>query len=216
MVKPLINGFKHFRNNYFSKERVFFKTLLERGQKPKIMIISCSDSRVDPAILFSTKPGELFIVRNVANLVPPYEPDEGYHGVSAAIEFAVKDLKVDHIIVLGHAFCGGISELCKNCKDEKLGLDGKISNNREFLDSWIQISKKSIIDLDFDNWPGPTQHIAEKNSIINSINNLRSFPWISDLVTNNKIKLHGWWFDMENSSLWNLKHKDNKFVRLVP
>ena len=215
MVKPLISGFKHFRDNYFSKERVFFKTLLERGQKPKIMIISCSDSRVDPAILFGTKPSEWFIVRNVANLVPPYEPDEGYHGISAAIEFAVKDLKVDHIIVLGHAFCGGISELCKNCKDEKLGFN-KIANNREFLDSWIQISKKSIIDLDFDNWPGPIQHIAEKNSIINSINNLRSFPWISDLETNNKIKLHGWWFDMENSSLWDLKHKDNKFVRLVP
>ena len=101
MVKPLINGFQNFRDNYFSKEKSFFENLIKKGQKPKVMIISCSDSRVDPAILFNAKPGELFVVRNVANLVPPYEPDEGYHGVSAAIEYATKDLLVEHIVVLG-------------------------------------------------------------------------------------------------------------------
>ena len=215
MVKPLINGFQSFRNNYFSKEKVFFNKLIKRGQKPKIMIISCSDSRVDPAILFDTRPGELFVVRNVANLVPPYEPDEGYHGVSAAIEYAIKDLLVEHVIVLGHAFCGGISSLCETCKNEKEGKD-KNSYNREFLDSWIEISKKSISELDFNKWPGPTQHIAERNSIINSINNLMTFPWISKLVLNKNLELHGWWFDLENSSLWDLNHKNKSFERLVP
>ena len=122
MVKPLINGFKNFRNNYFDKERQFFNRLIKRGQHPKIMVISCSDSRVDPAIVFNARAGELFVVRNVANLVPPYEPDDGYHGVSAAIEYAVRDLKVKDIVILGHAFCGGITALCSACKNEIEGI----------------------------------------------------------------------------------------------
>lgn len=216
MVKPLINGFQNFRDNYFSKEKSFFENLIKKGQKPKVMIISCSDSRVDPAILFNAKPGELFVVRNVANLVPPYEPDEGYHGVSAAIEYATKDLLVEHIVVLGHAFCGGISALCEICKNEKDGLDHGNSNKREFLESWIKISKQSILELDFKNWPGSTQHLAERKSIINSINNLMTFPWVSELVSNKKLELHGWWFNLENSSLWNFNHKNKCFEELVP
>ena len=94
MAAPLIDGFQHFRENFFGKDKEFFAQLVERGQRPKIMIISCADSRVDPAILFNTRPGELFMVRNVANLIPPYAPDDGHHGVSAAIEFGVRDLEV--------------------------------------------------------------------------------------------------------------------------
>ena len=216
MVKPLINGFQSFRNNYFDKERKFFNRLTKRGQKPKIMVISCSDSRVDPAILFNTRAGELFVVRNVANLVPPYEPDDGYHGVSAAIEFAVRELKVKDIVILGHAFCGGITALCNACKNEIEGIQESIENKKEFINSWISISKKVILDLDLNDWPGPSQHIAEKASIRNSLNNLMSFPWISSLVSNKNLKLHGWWFDMENASLWNINQKNNKFERLIP
>ena len=216
MVKPLIYGFQNFRDNYFSKEKSFFENLIKKGQKPKVMIISCSDSRVDPAILFNAKPGELFVVRNVANLVPPYEPDEGYQGVSAAIEYATKDLLVEHIVVLGHAFCGGIAALCEICKNEKDGLNHGNSNKREFLESWIKISKQSILELDFKNWPGSTQHLAERKSIINSINNLMTFPWVSELVANKKLELHGWWFNLENSSLWNFNHKNKCFEELVP
>ena len=217
MVKPLINGFQSFRNNYFDKERKFFNRLTTRGQKPKIMVISCSDSRVDPAILFNTRAGELFVVRNVANLVPPYEPDDGYHGVSAAIEFAVRDLKVKDIVILGHAFCGGITALCRACKNEIAGIQESNENKKEFINSWISISKKAILDLDLNDWPhGPSQHIAEKASIQNSLNNLMSFPWISNLVSSNNLMLHGWWFDMENASLWSVNQKNNEFERLIP
>jgi len=216
MVKPLINGFQSFRNNYLDKDKKFFNRLIERGQKPKIMVISCSDSRVDPAILFNTRAGELFVVRNVANLVPPYEPDDGHHGVSAAIEFAVLDLKVKDIVILGHAFCGGITALCNECKNEIEGMQESNENKKEFINSWISISKKAILDLDLSDWPGPSQHIAEKASITNSLNNLMSFPWISKLVSNNDLMLHGWWFDMENASLWSVNQKNYEFERLIP
>ena len=216
MLKPLINGFQSFRNNYFDNESKFFNKLTKRGQKPKIMVISCSDSRVDPAILFNTRAGELFVVRNVANLVPPYEPDDGYHGVSAAIEFAVRELKVKDIVILGHAFCGGITALCNACKNEIEGIQESNEPKKEFINSWISISKKAILDLDLNDWPGPSQHIAEKASILNSLNNLMSFPWICKLVSNNNLTLHGWWFDMENAALWSVNQKNKEFEKLIP
>ena len=137
MVKKLIEGFQIFTNSFFDKDSDFYQNLRKRGQKPEIMIISCSDSRVDPANLFGTKPGELFVVRNVANLVPPYQPDDNYHGVSAAIEFGVRDLGVKDIVILGHAFCGGIDALCS------YGLGEKI-NDREFITPWIKIAMPVI------------------------------------------------------------------------
>ena len=104
MVKTLIDGFKNFREEYFAEGSVLFQKLVRRGQAPKIMVVCCSDSRVDPAILFGLRPGELFVIRNVANLVPIYSPDDQFHGVSAALQFGVRDLAVSEIIVLGHAF----------------------------------------------------------------------------------------------------------------
>ena len=114
MLEFLKEGFKDFKKNYYENDKSYINKLVKSGQKPKFMVIACSDSRVDPAILFQTKPGEVFAVRNVANLVPPYSPDKGHHGVSAAIEFGVLDLKIKHIIILGHAHCGGITTLCNN------------------------------------------------------------------------------------------------------
>ena len=133
MVKKLIDGFQTFTNSFFDKDTYFYENLVKHGQKPDVMIISCSDSRVDPANLFGTKPGELFVVRNVANLIPPYQPDNNYHGVSAAIEFGVKDLRIKNIVILGHSFCGGIDTLCS------YSLGRKISN-REFIIPWIKIA----------------------------------------------------------------------------
>ena len=216
MVTPLIEGFKNFKKNYFEKNKLFFDRLVKNGQKPKVMIISCSDARVDPSTIFNAKPGELFIVRNVANLVPPYASNEDFHGVSAAIEFAVLDLKVEHIIILGHAFCGGISALCKSCKLEQEDIQGTNENNKEFIDNWVNISKNAIIKLNLKNWPGSIQHIAERESILNSLNNLMTFPWVSELVKKNNLTIHGWWFDIENGSLWNVDKKNNKFAKLVP
>ena len=178
------------------------------------MIISCSDSRVDPAILFNTKPGDLFVVRNVANLVPPFEEDDVYHGVSSALEYAVKTLKVQDIIILGHSHCGGISALCSFCKKEAEKQNNKVKNETEFIENWVKISKNALINLDFSKWPGETQHIAEKNSIKNSLKNLKSFPWISKSLVENKLEIHGWWFDMEKANLWCFNEKNNSFEKL--
>ena len=113
-IERLLQGFSSFRETYFENDNTLFEQLSREGQKPSTLLISCSDSRVDPAILFGVEPGDLFIVRNVANLVPPYEPDARLHGTSSAIEFAVRDLEVSHIITLGHSNCGGIHALCRH------------------------------------------------------------------------------------------------------
>ena len=211
MVNSLLNGFQNFKKKYFSNESDFFAKLVKNGQAPKTMIISCSDSRVDPAILFNTKPGDLFVVRNVANLVPPFEEDDMYHGVSSALEYAVKTLKVQDIIILGHSHCGGISALCSFCKKEAEKQNSKVKNETEFIENWVKISKDALIDLDFSKWPGETQQMAEQLSIKNSLNNLKSFPWISKLLDEKKLEIHGWWFDMENAKLWHFIEENNSF-----
>ena len=149
MVNSLLNGFQNFKKKYCSNASDFFAKLVKNGQAPKTMIISCSDSRVDPAILFNTKPGDLFVVRNVANLVPPFQKDDVYHGVSSALEYAVKNLKVQYIIILGHSHCGGISALCSFCKKEAEKQNSKVKNETEFIENWVKISKDALIDLDF-------------------------------------------------------------------
>jgi carbonic anhydrase len=216
MAAPLIDGFQHFRENFFGKDKEFFAQLVERGQRPKIMIISCADSRVDPAILFNTRPGELFMVRNVANLIPPYAPDDGHHGVSAAIEFGVRDLEVEHIIVLGHAFCGGIQALCTHHRETHKNRTQITASCREFLNSWISIADPAIQDIDLENWEDSFQHDAERSSIKNSLSNLSGFPWVSEAVQTGRLNLHGWWFDMENGALWGLDEASGDFIKLSP
>jgi len=216
MITPLIDGFQQFRDDFFGEDKSFFSRLVQRGQKPKIMVISCADSRVDPAILFGTRPGELFMVRNVANLIPPYAPDAGLHGVSAAIEFGVRDLMVEHLVVLGHAFCGGIQALCTHHRH--LAEKGEVpeTSNREFIHSWINIASPAMATIDLENWQDSFQHDAEQAAIRNSMQNLNSFPWIVKAIEAGKLQLHGWWFDMENGALWGLDKEQDKFVRLVP
>ena len=206
MVKSLITGFSNFKKSFFGPNHHFYKKLVKLGQKPKTVIICCSDSRVDPAILFGAKPGDLFVIRNVANLVPPYESNNNYHGVSAAIEFGVRDLEIRDIVVLGHAFCGGIKALCSHAK-------GEDDNNREFITPWIKIAlpvldkfpKKSIEELDI--------HEVEKVSIVNSIDNLRTFPWLRSLEHSGQLTIHGWWFDMEHGALWAYDNIKEVFYR---
>ncbi len=204
MVNNLIYGFSEFKKKFFEDENSFYKKLVKRGQKPKTIIISCSDSRVDPALLFGARPGELFVVRNVANLVPPYQPDDNFHGISAAIEFGVRDLDVREIVVLGHAFCGGIKALCSHAQ-------GDNKNNREFISSWIKIAMpimdqfigKAVKNYDI--------HEVEKAAIVNSMHNLRTFPWLKSLEDSGELKIHGWWFDMEHGNLWAYDDDVNTF-----
>ncbi len=217
MIASMIKGFQHFRDHFFGADKAFFQRLTKRGQTPKIMVISCSDSRVDPAILFDTRPGELFVVRNVANLVPPYAPDDGHHGVSAAIEFGVRDLKVAHIVILGHAFCGGIQALCNHHRNQ-LGTQQNTIQipDREFLKSWITIASPAMTDIDFTSWQDDKQHQAERAAIRNSLQNLKEFKWIKQGIDNGSLSVHGWWFDMEGGALWGYDEDIDTFIRLVP
>ena len=195
MVNSLITGFSDFKKRFFGADKHFYKNLAKRGQKPKAIIICCSDSRVDPAILFGARPGDLFVVRNVANLVPPYQPDDNYHGISAAIEFGVRDLEAREIVVLGHAFCGGIKALCSHAKGEN-------NDNREFITPWVKIALPVMNKFAEKFVQNPDIHEVEKASIVNSIDNLRTFPWLRSLEDSGELKIYGWWFDMEHGALW--------------
>lgn len=188
-IDRLIAGFKSFRETYYEEQPDFYRSLVEKGQKPDVMVIACSDSRVNPSIIAKAEPGELFIVRNVANLVPPYEPDSHYHGTSAAIEFAVRDLNVEHIIVLGHSHCGGIRCLCEGHEDAK---------NREFIDGWMSIVEQARDD----SLKGEAQRRnVEREAVKVSLDNLLTFPWVKRRVENGRLKLHGWLFDLEAGEL---------------
>ncbi|MDG2475256.1 MAG: carbonic anhydrase [Paracoccaceae bacterium] len=208
MVKSLIAGFTDFKKDFFGNDKSFYENLAKRGQKPKTIIISCSDSRVDPAILFGARPGDLFVVRNVANLVPPYQPDENYHGISAAIEFGVRDLGVREIVVLGHAFCGGIKALCSH-------TFGDDKSDREFITSWIKIAMPIMNKFNIKSSEEYDVHQVEKDSIVNSMKNLRTFPWLRSLEVSNELIIHGWWFDMEHGALWAYNEDSNTFSKLV-
>ncbi len=192
-LQKLIEGFQAFRKTYYESKPDFYRTLIKSGQHPSVMVIACSDSRVNPSIITKAEPGDLFIVRNVANLVPPYEPNSCYHGTSAALEYAVRDLAVSHIIVLGHSHCGGIRRLLEGDKAEEA---------REFIDGWMLIA-----DLARGGGLNDEAAIraAERNAVTVSLTNLLTFPWVRDRVYDDKLKLHGWWFDLEAGEL--LEHK---------
>ena len=194
-VERLIKGFRNFRETYYNGKPEFYHSLVEKGQKPDVMVVACSDSRVNPSIIAQAEPGELFIVRNVANLVPPYKPDNSYHGTSAAIEYAVRVLGVGHIIILGHSHCGGIHSLCEGEKE---------SNGREFIDDWM-----SIVGVAIDSkLIGAALHrYVEKEAVKISMNNLLSFPWVKSRVDIKELEIHGWLFDLEAGDLISYSEK---------
>ena len=194
-------GFKSFRETYYEGQPDFFRSLVEKGQNPDIMVIACSDSRVNPSIITNVGPGEVFIVRNVANLVPPFEPDSNYHGTSAAIEFAVRDLNVGHIIVLGHSHCGGIQALC---------ADHEEVANREFIHDWISIVENAR-DNSLDG-EAQLRHV-ERQAVKVSLDNLLSFPWVNSRVEDGSLTLHGWCFDLEAGEL--LAHQTDEGWKIL-
>ncbi len=198
-INRLIENFELFRKTYYDEQPDFFRELIEKGQRPEAMVIACSDSRINASILGKAKPGELFIVRNVANLVPPYEPDGKRHGTSAAVEFAVRDLKVKHIVILGHSHCGGIKFLCDGEQgDEK----------REFLEGWMS----TVASARVDTLSGEAQHRhVEREAVKVSLANLMTFPWVAARVESGDLELHGWLFDLEAGRL--LAHTPDGWVQ---
>ncbi len=194
MLEKLLKGHQRFKDGYYKQNRERLKALAEK-QTPEIAMVSCCDSRVDPSILFDLEPGDIFIVRNVANLVPPYEIKGEYHGTSAALEFAVTGLAVKQIIILGHANCGGIRALIEENNDIK--KDG-------FINNWIQIAasaKKEVLaraDLET-----VEQQIdaCEKTAIRYSIINLMTYPWIKQRVEDGVLELIGCYYDLHSGEL---------------
>ena len=190
-MDALIDGYRRFRAETWPRERARFEELAARGQRPHTMVIACSDSRVDPQMIFSAGPGELFVVRNVANLVPPYMPDAQFHGTSAAVEFAVRVLKVDRIVVMGHALCGGISAL----------LGGAPPEARDFVAGWMGIAQRArTVALRCDD-PEQRQEIAEHEAVRISLENLMTFPWVVEAVAAGRLSLHGAHFGVATGRL---------------
>lgn len=192
----LIAGYRRFRDRYFDNENSPYVRLAE-GQSPKTLVIGCSDSRVDPAIITSAGPGDLFVVRNVANLVPPYETGGGYHGVSAAIEFAVVNLKVENIIVLGHRNCGGIRALVS-------GLQGQSDS---FVERWVAIARPAHFRALAENPEADRETLCrhcEREAIKISIENLRTFPFVAEAERAGTLTLLGAYFDIESGELLEL------------
>jgi carbonic anhydrase len=193
--QDLVEGYYRFRGNEWQSERARW-TELAAGQAPKVMIIACSDSRVDPGTIFGTGPGEVFVVRNVANLVPPCENTDGLHGVSAAVEFAVTKLKVEEIVVLGHGACGGVNAaLTRSLADAEFGDGG-------FVKDWIGLLDEARDKVVAEHGTGPEgQHALEEECVRVSIANLMTFPFIKERVDAGNLKLHGAVFAIADGKL---------------
>ena len=207
--ETLADRFRRFHHRHFLPKAQDYKELATYGQSPEAMVISCSDSRVDPETIFSAMPGELFVVRNVANLVPPYETGGKFHGVSSAIEFAVLNLRVKHVIVMGHSRCGGV----------KAALDqsAAIQTEAQFISRWMSMldSARLRVLAFHQKAPADVQSAAlEKEGVKNSIQNLRTFPFISDLENKGRLALHGAYFDIASGTLSVLNHSRNEFFPL--
>ncbi len=194
MQKKLIKGYARFRNGYYQKNRTQLEQLADK-QNPEVVIVSCCDSRVDPSILFDVEPGDIFVIRNVANLVPPFETKGDYHGTSAALEFAVTCLKVKQIIVLGHANCGGIKALMNS--DESIKPQG-------FIDSWMSIAaaaKEEIMQRDDLDTAEKRIDACEKTAVSYSLRNLMTYPWIEEQVEAGNLDLIGCFYDLRSGEL---------------
>jgi len=205
-IKALIAGYRRFYARYFSEGNdKIYQELAETGQSPKTLIVACSDSRVDPSIITDAGPGDIFVVRNVANMVPPYEKDSGLHGVSAALEFAVRRLKVKHIVILGHSRCAGIDAL----------LDGDAGDSTDFIGAWVKAgapAKKKALAACKDDGHDALRRCCAQENVILSLERLHSFPWIKSLADAGELRLHGWYFSLRTGKLAEYQANAGRFV----
>ena len=205
-LSQLIKGYLRFRTNDWERERSRWSQLAE-GQSPRIMILSCADSRVDPAQIFDARPGEMFVVRNIAALAPPYETTRGYHGVSAALEFAVTQLKVEEILVMGHGLCGGCAAaLTGQFDDTEPGEGHFISDWVHMLDGASKLVRERHRELDREAYTE-----MEQEAVKVSLANLRTFPWIAERERSGDLKLHGAHFSIAEGRLTMLDEAEENF-----
>jgi carbonic anhydrase len=193
--EKLINRYKDWKKNGFEEHRDWYETVAKAGQNPLAMVISCCDSRVHATSIFGADPGEFFIHRNIANLIPPYNPDGDHHGTSAAIEFAILSLAVSHIIILGHSGCGGIKNGYHLCKGDKKNTD------LVFVNKWLNILKPAYDTLLVNGDDSLMIKKLEKESIKTSIKNLLDFPFIQNALQSKKLEIHGLWHNIGSGEL---------------
>ena len=198
ILNKLISGFSDFREKYFSQRQDLYRRLVRDGQKPKICMIACADSRVDPAIVLQADPGDIFAIRNVANMVPPYEKDEDvtYHGTSAALEFAVEHLGVEHVVVFGHAHCAGVKAMVNGQEGSPIA--------GHFLPSWTSIIGKAYSVAKTKNPAAEGEELdrcCERQAVLVSLENLMTFPFIQKKVAAGTLQIHGWYLDIAEGQL---------------
>ena len=205
-LKQLIDGYRRFREKDWAHERERWSELAE-GQSPQVMILSCADSRVDPAQIFDGRPGEMFVARNIAALAPPYETSEGYHGISASLEFAVTQLKVGEILVMGHGMCGGCAAALTGQFDDTEPGEG------HFIADWVQMLNEARdkvrsrhAELDREAFLD-----MEREAVKVSLANLRTFPWIAEREEAGELKLHGAHFSISEGRLYILDEAEDTF-----
>lgn len=195
--KKILSGYQYFRKKYALEDNSVMQMLSYHGQQPEIMVVSCCDSRVDPALVLQCDPGDLFVVRNVANIIPPYEKDEAHHGTSAALEFGIKFLKVKHLILLGHSQCGGIEMLLKN----------SASNQNDFISNWVSIVKAPDVELqDRDTYAKLALNFSYQNCL--------TFPWMYKKIIENQLMIHRWFFDIKQGQIFVYSDVDDEYQLL--
>ncbi len=197
LPERLVEGYKSFLGGHFTREQDRFRHLAAAGQNPRIMLIGCCDSRVSPEVIFDAEPGELFILRNIANLVPPYAPNEDLHGTSAALEYAVMGLQVEHIVVMGHAGCGGVRAFAQG----EFSAGYKPLSPSDFIGNWISLIAPAAARIEAG---GPIDDYVDRvamASIVQGLANMRSFPWIRAREREGKLALHGAYFGIASGAL---------------
>ncbi len=204
LTKIIYNRYLDWKKNIYPNEEKLYKYLAKNGQKPKAMIISCCDSRVNPTNIFKGEPGDYFIYRNIANLVPPKSLNKNSDSTLAFIEYGVNVLKIEDLIILGHSNCGGI-------KHAHSIFSKEIKTNDSNVDNWIDHIRPAYQKLDKDQDKNQCLKSLEQLSILNSISNLINSPEINELILNKRLNIHGVWFDIESGKIKYLDEKTGKF-----
>lgn len=194
----ILQGYQTFRKKYASGDASVMQFLSHYGQQPEVMVVACCDSRVDPAVILQCDPGDLFVVRNVANIVPPYEKDEAHHGTSAALEFGVRILKIKHLILLAHSQCGGIHALLN-----------KHENHNDFINNWVSVVKmQKSAHVDVDDYA--------KLALNQSYQNCLTFPWLQNKVLKKELIIHLWFFDIKSGEIFTYSENKKQYLPLNP